>query len=112
MPGVEAASQGDIFLTVNGDINVIDRPHLERMKHGAILANSGHFNDEINIPELEKVSISKRRLRDVVDEYTYAEGRQSHLLAELLLGNLSAAEGHPATVMDMSFANQALVSEF
>jgi len=112
MPGVEAASQGDIFLTVTGDINVIDRPHLERMKNGAILANSGHFNDEINIPELEKLSISKRRVRDFVDEYTYADGRQVHLLAEGRLVNLSAAEGHPASVMDMSFANQALGAEF
>lgn len=112
MPGVEAASQGDIFVTVTGDINVIDRPHLERMKNGAILANSGHFNDEINIPELEKMATSKRRVRDFVDEYTYADGRQIHLLAEGRLVNLSAAEGHPASVMDMSFANQALGAEF
>jgi adenosylhomocysteinase len=108
MPGVEAAEVGDIFVTVTGDINVIDLPHLERMKHGAILANSGHFNDEINIPELEKLATSKRRVRDFVDEYTYADGRQVHLLAEGRLVNLSAAEGHPASVMDMSFANQAL----
>jgi adenosylhomocysteinase len=112
MPGVEAAAQGDIFVTVTGDINVIDRPHLERMKNGAILANSGHFNDEINIPELEKMATSKRRVRDFVDEYTYADGRQIHLLAEGRLVNLSAAEGHPASVMDMSFANQALGAEF
>ena len=108
MPGIEAAAQGDIFVTVTGDINVIDLPHLERMKNGAILANSGHFNDEINIPELEKLATSKRRVRDFVDEYTYADGRQVHLLAEGRLVNLSAAEGHPASVMDMSFANQAL----
>src|SRR5579859_5928927 len=112
MPGVEAAAQGDIFVTVTGDINVIDRAHLERMKNGAILANSGHFNDEINIPELEKLATSKRRVRDFVDEYTYADGRQVHLLAEGRLVNLSAAEGHPASVMDMSFANQALGSVY
>src|SRR5579859_4528539 len=112
MPGVDAAAQGDIFVTVTGDINVIDRAHLERMKNGAILANSGHFNDEINIPELEKLSTGKRRVRDFVDEYTYADGRQVYLLAEGRLVNLSAAEGHPASVMDMSFANQALGAEF
>src|SRR5579864_1422059 len=82
------------------------------MKNGAILANSGHFNDEINIPELEKLATSKRRVRDFVDEYTYADGRHLHLLAEGRLVNLSAAEGHPASVMDMSFANQALGSEY
>jgi adenosylhomocysteinase len=85
---------------------------MERMKDGAIIANSGHFNDEINIPELEKLSVSKRRVRDFVDEYTYADGRRVHLLAEGRLVNLSAAEGHPASVMDMSFANQALGSEY
>ncbi len=112
MPGVEAAALGDIFVTVTGDINVIDQQHLERMKDGAIVANSGHFNDEINIPALEKLATSKRRVRDFVDEYTYADGRQVHLLAEGRLVNLSAAEGHPASVMDMSFANQALGSEY
>ena len=112
MPGVEAAALGDIFVTVTGDINVIDQQHLERMKDGAIIANSGHFNDEINIPALEKLATSKRRVRDFVDEYTYADGRQVHLLAEGRLVNLSAAEGHPASVMDMSFANQALGSEY
>lgn len=112
MPGIEAAALGDIFVTVTGDINVIDRQHLERMKDGAIIANSGHFNDEINIPALEKLATSKRRVRDFVDEYTYADGRQVHLLAEGRLVNLSAAEGHPASVMDMSFANQALGSEY
>ena len=112
MPGVEAAALGDIFVTVTGDINVIDQQHLERMKNGAIIANSGHFNDEINIPALEKLATSKRRVRDFVDEYTYADGRQVHLLAEGRLVNLSAAEGHPASVMDMSFANQALGSEY
>jgi adenosylhomocysteinase len=112
MPGLEAAAVGDIFVTVTGDLHVIDRPHLERLKNGALIANSGHFNDEINIPELEKLAISKRRVRDFVDEYTYADGRQVHLLAEGRLVNLSAAEGHPASVMDMSFANQALGSEY
>jgi len=113
LPGIEAAALGDIFVTVTGNINVIDRQHLERMKNGAIIANSGHFNDEINIPMLEKLATGgKRRVRDFVDEYTYADGRQVHLLAEGRLVNLSAAEGHPASVMDMSFANQALGSEF
>jgi len=112
MPGIEAAEVGDIFVTVTGNVNVIDRAHLERMKNGALIANSGHFNDEINIPELEKLATKKRRVRDFVDEYTYADGRQVHLLAEGRLVNLSAAEGHPASVMDMSFANQALGSEY
>ena len=112
MPGIEAAEIGDIFLTVTGNVNVIDRAHLERMKNGALIANSGHFNDEINLPELEKLATKKRRVRDFVDEYTYADGRQVHLLAEGRLVNLSAAEGHPASVMDMSFANQALGSEY
>jgi adenosylhomocysteinase len=112
MPGVEAAALGDIFITVTGDINVIDRAHLERMKNGALIANSGHFNDEINIPALEQIATSKRRVRDFVDEYTYPDGRQVHLLAEGRLVNLSAAEGHPASVMDMSFANQALGAEY
>jgi adenosylhomocysteinase len=112
MPGVEAATLGDIFVTVTGDINVIDRHHLELMKDGAIVANSGHFNDEINIAALEQLAVRKRRVRDFVDEYTYTDGRQVHLLAEGRLVNLSAAEGHPASVMDMSFANQALGSEY
>ncbi|MBA2393870.1 MAG: adenosylhomocysteinase [Ktedonobacteraceae bacterium] len=112
MPGVEAAALGDIFITVTGDINVIDRAHLENMKDGAIIANSGHFNDEINIPALEQIATAKRRVRDFVDEYTYPDGRHVHLLAEGRLVNLSAAEGHPASVMDMSFANQALASEY
>ncbi|HEX4207550.1 MAG TPA: adenosylhomocysteinase [Ktedonobacteraceae bacterium] len=112
MPGVEAAALGDILVTVTGDINVIDQAHLDHMKDGAIIANSGHFNDEINIPALEKMAVNKRHVRDFVDEYTYADGRHVHLLAEGRLVNLSAAEGHPASVMDMSFANQALGSEY
>ena len=112
MPALEAATLGDIFVTVTGDINVLDGHHMERMKNGALIANSGHFNDEINIPALEKLAVRKRRVRDFVDEYTYADGRQVHLLAEGRLVNLSAAEGHPASVMDMSFANQALGSVY
>jgi len=112
MPGVEAAAIGDVLITVTGDLNVLDRAHMERLKNGVIIANSGHFNDEINIPELEKLAVRKRRVRDFVDEYTYADGRQAHLLAEGRLVNLSAAEGHPASVMDMSFANQALGAEY
>jgi adenosylhomocysteinase len=112
MPIADAAPLGDLFVSVTGDINVIDGPHLARMKDGAIVANSGHFNDEINIPALEQLAVKKRRVRDFVDEYTYADGRRVHLLAEGRLVNLSAAEGHPASVMDMSFANQALGSEY
>ena len=112
MPGLEAAAVGDIFLTVTGNIHVIDQMHLERMKHGALIANSGHFNDEINLAALEQLATHKRHVRDFVDEYTYANGRQVHLLAEGRLVNLSAAEGHPASVMDMSFANQALGAEY
>ncbi|MBX5456065.1 MAG: adenosylhomocysteinase [Thermogemmatispora sp.] len=112
LPSLEAATIGDIFITVTGNLNVIDRPHLERLKDGAVLANSGHFNDEINIPELEKLAVRKRRIRDFVDEYTYADGRQVYLLGEGRLINLAAAEGHPASVMDMSFANQALGAEY
>jgi adenosylhomocysteinase len=112
MPIADAAPLGDLFISVTGDINVIDGPHLARMKDGAIVANSGHFNDEINIPALEQLAVKKRRVRDFVDEYTYADGRRVHLLAEGRLVNLSAAEGHPASVMDMSFANQALGSEY
>ena len=112
MPIIEAAAIGDIFITVTGNINVLDVAHLERMKDGALVANAGHFNDEINIPGLEKLATTKRRVRDFVDEYTYEDGRRIHLLAEGRLVNLSAAEGHPASVMDMSFANQALGSEY
>ena len=112
MPIIEAAAIGDIFVTVTGNVNVLDVAHLERMKDGAIVANAGHFNAEINIPGLEKLATAKRRVRDFVDEYTYEDGRRVHLLAEGRLVNLSAAEGHPASVMDMSFANQALGSEY
>ena len=113
MPMRAAAQIGDIFVTVTGDINVLDRVHLERMKDGAVIANSGHFNDEINIPALEALATGGHRTaRDFVEEYTYADGRHVYLLAEGRLVNLSAAEGHPASVMDMSFANQALGAEY
>ncbi|MFB0559077.1 MAG: adenosylhomocysteinase [Dehalococcoidales bacterium] len=112
MPLMEAARVGDIFITTTGDKNVIDKPHLQVMKDGAILANSGHFNVEINIPALESLTHSQRRIRPFVDEYTLSDGRQLYLLGEGRLINLAAAEGHPASVMDMSFANQALCLEY
>lgn len=112
MPMDEAAKVGDVFVTVTGDIHVIDRHHLEVMKDGALLANAGHFNVEINIKALEGMAVSKRRVRDYVDEYTLPDGRRLYLLAEGRLVNLAAAEGHPASVMDMSFANQALSVEY
>jgi adenosylhomocysteinase len=108
MPMSEAAPLGDIFLTVTGNKAVIRREHFRRMKDGAIVANAGHFNVEIDIPALEALAKAKRRVRDFVDEYTLADGRRIHLLGEGRLINLAAAEGHPAMVMDMSFANQAL----
>jgi adenosylhomocysteinase len=113
MPMAEAAPQGDIFITSTGDINVIDGRHFEVMKDGAIVANSGHFNVEINIPKLEEMAEqSPRRVRPFVDEYVLPDGRHIYLLAEGRLVNLAAAEGHPSAVMDMSFANQALCAEF
>ena len=112
MPLIEAARLGDIFITTTGNINVIDKAHLQLMKDGAILANSGHFNVEINIPALESLAHSKRRIRPFVDEYTLDNGRHPYLLGEGRLINLAAAEGHPASVMDMSFANQALCLEY
>jgi len=108
MPLAQAAKIGDIFITLTGDKNVLTKKHFLRMKDGAIVANSGHFNVEIDIPALESLSTQKRRLREFVDEYTLADGRKIYLLGEGRLINLAAAEGHPATVMDMSFANQAL----
>ncbi|HOW85424.1 MAG TPA: adenosylhomocysteinase [Candidatus Aminicenantes bacterium] len=108
MPMAAAAPLGDIFLTVTGNKSVIRREHFRRMKDGAIVANAGHFNVEIDIPALESLARAKRRVRDYVDEYTLADGRRIHLLGEGRLINLAAAEGHPAMVMDMSFANQAL----
>ena len=112
MPLMEAARLGDIFITIAGGKHVIDKVHLQVMKDGAILANSGHFNVEINIPALESLTHNKRRLRPFVDEYTLDDGRHLYLLGEGRLINLAAAEGHPASVMDMSFANQALCLEY
>ncbi len=112
MPMIEAAKIGDVFVTVTGNKSVIREEHFKVMKDGAILANSGHFNVEIDIDALEKLSVRKRRIREHVDEYVLEDGRRIFLLAEGRLVNLAAAEGHPASVMDMSFSNQALVCEF
>jgi len=112
MTMAEAAPIGDIFVTATGDISVIRKEHLEKMKDGAIMCNSGHFNVEINIPDLESISKSKRTMRPNMEEYTTKDGRHLYLLAEGRLVNLAAAEGHPSEVMDMSFANQALCAEF
>jgi adenosylhomocysteinase len=112
MPMSEAAREGDFFVTLTGDVNVIDRQHLEVMKDGAILANSGHFDSEINIKALGGMSEGKRRIRESIDEYRIEDGRRLLLLGEGRLVNLAAAEGHPAAVMDMSFANQALGAEW
>jgi adenosylhomocysteinase len=112
MPMAEAADIGDFFVTLTGDANVIDRAHLEVMKDGAIMANSGHFDSEINIRALAAMSEGKRRIRESVEEYRMQDGRKLFLLGEGRLVNLAAAEGHPAAVMDMSFANQALGAEW
>ncbi len=112
MPMADAAKIGDFFCTVTGDLNVIDKHHFDVMKDGAIVANSGHFNVEINIPALEKMSVEKSLVRPFVDRYTLKDGRAIHILGEGRLINLASAEGHPASVMDMSFANQALAAEF
>ena len=110
-PMLDAAVEGDIFITATGDIHVIDAPHLERMKSGAIMANAGHFNHEINLDALEAAAEAKRPLRPFVDAWQLADGRELVVLAEGRLVNLGAAEGHPPSVMDMSFANQALAVE-
>jgi adenosylhomocysteinase len=107
-----AAEVGDVFITATGDKHVIAREHLERMKDGALLANTGHFNVEIDIQALRHLAASRREARPLVDEFTLADGRRLYLLADGRLVNLSAAEGHPAAVMDMSFANQALSAEY
>ena len=112
MSMAEAAKIGDIFVTVTGNKNVISREHFDAMKNGAVVANSGHFNVEIDIPALEKMASSKRQTREFVDEYGLKDGRKIYLLGEGRLINLAAAEGHPASVMDMSFANQALSCEY
>jgi adenosylhomocysteinase len=107
-----AARLGEIFVTVTGDVSVLRKEHFLRMKDGAIISNAGHFNVEIDIKNLTKISKRKRRLREFVDEYTLKDGRRIFLLGEGRLVNLAAAEGHPAQVMDMSFANQALSAEY
>jgi adenosylhomocysteinase len=112
MPMEKAAEVGDIFCTATGDKNVIGRAQLERMKDGAILANTGHFNVEIEIPALKELAVETREARALVDEYTLADGRRIYLIGDGRLVNLAAAEGHPAIVMDMSFANQALSAEW
>ncbi len=112
MPMMDAAKIGDIFCTLTGDINVIDRHHFDVMKDGAIVANSGHFNVELNIPALAEMSANKRQVRPYVEEYARKDGRRIFVLGEGRLINLASAEGHPASVMDMSFANQALSAEY
>jgi adenosylhomocysteinase len=112
MPIGEAAALGDIFVTATGDISVIRKEHMQKMKDGAIMANSGHFNVEVNIKDLESLSTSKRTMRSNLEEFTLKDGRKLYLLAEGRLVNLAAAEGHPSEVMDMSFANQALCAEY
>jgi adenosylhomocysteinase len=112
MPLKQAAVEGDIFITVTGDINVIDKQHFLLMKEGAIVCNSGHFNVELNLAALEKISKRKRDIRPFVVEHTLPNGRNIYVLGEGRLINLAAAEGHPACVMDMSFANQALCAEY
>jgi adenosylhomocysteinase len=108
----KAAEIGDVFVTLTGNTSVIRKEHMQKMKDGVVIANSGHFNVEINIPDLEKMSKSKRTLRPNLVEYTIRDGRKIHLLAEGRLVNLAAAEGHPSEVMDMSFSNQALSTEY
>ncbi len=112
MPARRAAAEGDLFVTVTGNKHVLREEHFRRMKNGAIVCNAGHFNVEIDIPALAKLAKSRRRIRRVIDIYRLPDGREIFLLAEGRLVNLSAAEGHPASVMDMSFANQALASEY
>ena len=112
MPLLEAARIGDIFITVTGGLHIIDSEHMQAMKDGAIMANSGHFNVEINIPALEKLAVDKKQIRGSVEQYTLADKKHLYLLGEGRLINLAAAEGHPASVMDMSFANQALCAEY
>ena len=112
LPMEQAARMGDVFCTLTGDINVIREEHFVLMKDGAILSNSGHFNVEIDIPALERMSTARRQIRDAVEEFTLKNGTCLYVLAEGRLVNLAAAEGHPSAVMDMSFANQALSAEF
>jgi adenosylhomocysteinase len=112
MPMERAAEVGDIFVTATGDKSVIRREHMEQMKDGAVLANTGHFNVEIDIPALRSLASETRTLRQFVDEFQLEDGRRLYLIADGRLVNLAAAEGHPAQVMDMSFANQALSAEY
>ncbi len=112
MPMIEAAKIGDFFCTVTGDIHVIRKEHFEAMKDGAIVSNSGHFDVEIDVKGLQEIAVSTKEIRDFVKEYKLANGNRIYLLAEGRLVNLSAAEGHPSSVMDMSFANQALSAEY
>jgi adenosylhomocysteinase len=111
MPIEKAAAIGDVFVTLTGDTSIIRKEHMRKMKNGAILANSGHFNVEIKIPDLEALAVSKKTIRPNLEEYTLKDGRKLYLLGEGRLINLAAAEGHPSEVMDMSFANQALSVE-
>jgi adenosylhomocysteinase len=112
MPVAEAAKTAKLFVTATGDIHVLRGEHFAAMQDGTIIANTGHFNVEIDIPALEALSVKKRAIREFVDEYTMADGRRIYLLADGRLVNLAAAEGHPAAVMDMSFANQSLSVEY
>jgi adenosylhomocysteinase len=112
LPMIEAAKIGDIFVTATGDKDVIRKMHFLKMKSGAILANAGHFNVEINVDELKALSQKRRVIRDNVEEYQLKNGKKIYLLAEGRLINLAGAEGHPSEVMDMSFANQALVAQW
>ncbi len=112
MPLRDASRKGDVFVTLTGDVSVLRREHFKLMKNGAIVCNSGHFNVEIDLPALNKMSKRKRRIRDFVEEYTLKDGKRINVLGEGRLINLTAAEGHPASVMDMSFANQALACEY
>ena len=111
-PMTKAVTEADVVVTITGDIHVLRREHFEAMKDGAIICNSGHFNVEINIDDLEELSVGKKVVRKYVEEYTLRDGRKLHLLGEGRLINLASAEGHPASVMDMSFANQALSAEY
>ena len=112
MPLAEAAKWGDVFITVTGNKSVIRREHFQVMKDGAVVANSGHFNVELDLPAIAAMAIGKRQTREFVDEYTLPDKRKIYVLGEGRLINLVAAEGHPAVVMDMSFANQALCVEY
>jgi adenosylhomocysteinase len=112
MPISEAAEMGDIFCTVSGNVNVIRKEHFLKMKDGAIIANSGHFNVELDLGGLDEVTLSRRKIRDFVEEFQLHNGRKVYLLGEGRLINLASAEGHPSSVMDMSFANQALAVEY